>query len=94
MNINSLRSSKSSYGERDPRCLSSASYGAAPPPSKVLLDGYKSVLDPIYDEAPGYNQVGWGAKRPLVKLDHADDFLVLLLSSQTLPLQEAQTYST
>ncbi|KAL4976657.1 Up-regulated during septation-domain-containing protein [Aspergillus desertorum] len=44
-----FRSSQSSYG--DPRHFSAASYGATqPPPTKVLLDGYRDAIGPLNAE--------------------------------------------
>ncbi|KAL5336791.1 Up-regulated during septation-domain-containing protein [Aspergillus crustosus] len=49
-----FRSSLSSYG--DPRHFSAASYGAPqPPPTKVLLDGYRDALSPQNAEKSLYN---------------------------------------
>ncbi|KAJ0424440.1 Up-regulated during septation-domain-containing protein [Aspergillus carlsbadensis] len=50
MNALDLRSSQSSYG--DPRHFSAASYGGPqPPPTKVLLDGYRDALGPHNNNA-------------------------------------------
>ncbi|KAL4932232.1 involucrin repeat protein [Aspergillus undulatus] len=54
MNALDFRSSQSSYG--DPRHFSAASYGAPqPPPTKVLLDGYRNELGPGNAEKSMYN---------------------------------------
>lgn len=56
MNGASIRSSQSSYG--DPKYMSSISVaGVVPPPSRVLVDGYRSGVDSIRDESPRYNPV-------------------------------------
>lgn len=56
MNGLDFRSSQSSYG--DPRHFSAASYGAPqPPPTKVLLDGYRDALGPHNAEKPPYDPV-------------------------------------
>lgn len=56
MNGLDFRSSQSSYG--DPRHFSAASYGAPqPPPTKVLLDGYRDVLGPQNAEKSPYDPV-------------------------------------
>lgn len=57
MNINSLRSSKSSYG--DPRYLSTvtASDGQPPPLAKALVDGYRDALNPRNGDRSRYNTV-------------------------------------
>lgn len=55
MNGGGSRSSQSSYG--DPRHLSDSSFVSPPPPSKVLLEGYRDVLDPANEEKPRYNPV-------------------------------------
>ncbi|KAL2841663.1 Up-regulated during septation-domain-containing protein [Aspergillus pseudodeflectus] len=50
MNALDLRSSLSSYG--DPRHFSAVSYGGPqPPPTKVLLDGYRDALSPHNNNA-------------------------------------------
>ncbi|CBF81596.1 hypothetical protein AN5595.2 [Aspergillus nidulans FGSC A4] len=54
MNGFDFRSSQSSYG--DPRHFSDASYGVPqPPPTKVLLDGYRDALGPANAEKSLYN---------------------------------------
>ncbi|KAL4921740.1 Up-regulated during septation-domain-containing protein [Aspergillus aurantiobrunneus] len=54
MNALDFRSSQSSYG--DPRHFSTASYGAPqPPPTKVLLDGYRDALGPQNAENSPYD---------------------------------------
>ncbi|KAL4999707.1 Up-regulated during septation-domain-containing protein [Aspergillus recurvatus] len=56
MNGLDYRSSQSSYG--DPRHFSDASYGAPqPPPTKVLLDGYRDALSPLNVEKSLYKPV-------------------------------------
>jgi hypothetical protein len=56
MNIDSLRSSRSSYG--DPRYLSSAySNGVSSLPSKVLVDGYRGTSDLLNDDRSQYSTV-------------------------------------
>ncbi|OJJ59517.1 hypothetical protein ASPSYDRAFT_873349 [Aspergillus sydowii CBS 593.65] len=54
MNGLDFRSSQSSYG--DPRHFSAASYGTPqPPPTKVLLDGYRDALGPNKTEKSPYD---------------------------------------
>ncbi|PGH10609.1 hypothetical protein AJ80_07460 [Polytolypa hystricis UAMH7299] len=80
MNITSLRSSRSSYG--DPRYASSISMGSVPPPSRVLLDGFKSALDSIQDETPRYNPLNPTHPRSSVLLN-ANDPVVMHLLTET-----------
>ncbi|KAK2805335.1 hypothetical protein FQN50_006236 [Emmonsiellopsis sp. PD_5] len=81
MNGTSLRSSYSSYG--DPKYPPSISMGGAvPPPSRVLVDGYRSGLGSIQDESPRYNPLNPTHPRSSVLL-HANDPVVMHLLTET-----------
>ncbi|KAK2795326.1 hypothetical protein FQN51_000511 [Onygenales sp. PD_10] len=81
MNGTSLRSSYSSYG--DPKYPPSISMGGAvPPPSRVLVDGYRSGLDSIQDESPRYNPLNPTHPRSSVLLN-ANDPVVMHLLTET-----------
>ncbi|EGE82679.1 involucrin repeat protein [Blastomyces dermatitidis ATCC 18188] len=81
MNGASIRSSLSSYG--DPKYASSISVlGVLPPPSKALVDGYRSGLDSIQDEIPRYNPLNASHSRSSVLLN-ANDPVVLHLLTET-----------
>ena len=62
MNGLDFRSSQSSYG--DPRHFSAASYGAPqPPPTKVLLDGYRNQNGTEVHGLWMTSEEGWEEKR-------------------------------
>ncbi|KAL1957778.1 hypothetical protein VTO42DRAFT_5496 [Malbranchea cinnamomea] len=82
MDPQSLRSSQYSYP--DPRYLSSASVDAVPPPSKVLMEGYKGVLDSIQDEDPEYNSLSLSRPRNSVLLSASDPVVLHLLAETAL----------
>ncbi|PGG96460.1 hypothetical protein AJ79_09585 [Helicocarpus griseus UAMH5409] len=79
----SLRSSLSSYG--DPKYASSISMagaGAMPPPSRALVDNYRSGLDSIQDQSPRYNPLNPTHPRSSVLLN-ANDPVVMHLLTET-----------
>ncbi|EGC43169.1 involucrin repeat protein [Histoplasma capsulatum var. duboisii H88] len=77
----SYRSSPSSYG--DPKYVSSISVlGVVPPPSRVLVDGYRSGFDSIEDESPRYNPLNVAHPRSSVLLN-ANDPVVMHLLTET-----------
>ncbi|PGH02043.1 hypothetical protein GX51_04855 [Blastomyces parvus] len=79
MNSASIRSSLSSYG--DPKYASSISVlGVVPPPSKALVDGYRSGLDSIQDEIPRYNPLNASHPRSSVLLNANDPVVMHLLT--------------
>lgn len=70
MNIASLRSSRSSYG--DPRYLSAYSNGAVPMvPSKALVNGYRGTSDLSIDDRSQYSVVR------IVRLGYSGEEVVL-----------------
>ncbi|EEH45579.1 uncharacterized protein PADG_01729 [Paracoccidioides brasiliensis Pb18] len=81
VNGNSMRSSSSSYG--DPKYLSSISAAAfVPPPSRILVDGYRGELDSIQDASPRYNPLNPTHPRSSVLLN-ANDPVVMHLLTET-----------
>ncbi|KKZ60809.1 hypothetical protein EMCG_04495 [[Emmonsia] crescens] len=81
MNGASIRSSQSSYG--DPKYISSISVaGVVPPPSRVLVDGYRNGVDSIRDESPRYNPLNAAHPRSSVLLN-ANDPVVMHLLTET-----------
>ncbi|OJD13998.1 hypothetical protein AJ78_05611 [Emergomyces pasteurianus Ep9510] len=81
MNAASIRSSLSSYG--DPKYISSISVAEmVPPPSRVLVDGYRSGINSIQDENPRYNPLNTSHPRSSVLLN-ANDPVVMHLLTET-----------
>ncbi|OXV06750.1 hypothetical protein Egran_05483 [Elaphomyces granulatus] len=78
MNVGSLRSSRSSYG--DPRYLSAYSNGPSTLPFKVLLDGYRGVLDPLNDDKSQYSAASPNPTRSPPLLDVNDPVVMHLLT--------------
>ena len=85
MNSLDIRSSQSSYGEPTP-FAAAASYGAPqPPPSKVLMEGYRDALDPQPAEKPRYAPVGVPFPTPLATRLLITLLRVLLRSIPRIP---------
>ncbi|KAL3479110.1 Up-regulated during septation-domain-containing protein [Aspergillus californicus] len=84
MNGLDLRSSQSSYG--DPRHYSAVSYGAPrPPPTKVLLDGYRDALGPHNAERSLYNPLNTAAHpRNSIPLSANDPVAMYLLTETAM----------
>ncbi|KAL4882022.1 Up-regulated during septation-domain-containing protein [Aspergillus karnatakaensis] len=79
-----FRSSLSSYG--DPRHFSTASYGAPqPPPTKVLMDGYRDALSPHNAEKPLYNPLNSTSQpRHSIPLSANDPVAMYLLTETAM----------
>ncbi|CAL5874723.1 uncharacterized protein PFLUO_LOCUS9024 [Penicillium psychrofluorescens] len=84
MNINSLRSSKSSYG--DPRYLSTvtASDGQPPPLAKALVDGYRDALSPQNGDRSRYNPLNSVHPRSSALLNANDPITMYLLTETAM----------
>ncbi|KAJ5815067.1 hypothetical protein N7474_006844 [Penicillium riverlandense] len=84
MNINSLRSSKSSYG--DPRYLSTvtASDGQPPPLAKALVDGYRDALNPQNGDRSRYNPLNSVHPRSSALLNANDPITMYLLTETAM----------
>ncbi|PYH93013.1 involucrin repeat protein [Aspergillus ellipticus CBS 707.79] len=77
------RSSQSSYGE--PTRLATASYGAPqPPPTKVLMDGYRDAFDPQLAEKPRYNPLNAAHPESSSLLDTRDPVTMYLLTETAM----------
>lgn len=83
MNIESLRSSRSSYG--DPRYLSAYSNGVSSLPSKVLVDGYRGTSDLSNDDRSQYSTVCVCLRVGLGLVTLADSHSSNLYSSARIP---------
>ncbi|OAX77633.1 hypothetical protein ACJ72_08066 [Emergomyces africanus] len=83
MNGASIRSSLSSYG--DPKYISSISVAAVvPPPSRVLIDGYRNGINSTQDEIPRYNPLNTSHPRSSVLLNANDPVVMHLLTETAL----------
>ncbi|KKA21724.1 Involucrin repeat protein [Rasamsonia emersonii CBS 393.64] len=82
MNVDSLRSSRSSYG--DPRYLSAYSNGVSSLPSKVLVDGYRGTSDLSNDDRSQYSTVSPNPQRGPLSIDVTDPVLMHLLTETAI----------
>ncbi|PWY87363.1 involucrin repeat protein [Aspergillus sclerotioniger CBS 115572] len=100
MNSLDIRSSQSSYGEPTP-FAAAASYGAPqPPPTKVLMEGYRDALDPQPAEKPRYAPINTAHLQSSEPLNTHDPVAMYLLTEtamtdsthyEILSLEEVET---
>ncbi|PWY87595.1 involucrin repeat protein [Aspergillus heteromorphus CBS 117.55] len=77
------RSSQSSYGE--PTRLAASSYGAPqPPPTKVLMEGYRDALDPKLTEKPRFNPLNTAHPESSALLNTHDPVAMYLLTETAM----------